>query len=132
MTTIPEFVSESGKKMFVVRALYRLKSSGAAFREFLTEALYDLGYKSSVAYPDVWLKPAIKEKDGFKFWEFFLCYVDDVLCISKDPMHTMKGIQSKFKLKDENMEKPDVYLCTELSTMDNKQGGECWSVFSDK
>ena len=40
--------------------------------------LYDLGYKSSVADPDVWLRPAIKEKDGFKYWEYVLCYVEDL------------------------------------------------------
>ena len=74
--------------------------------------------------PEVWLRPAIKEKTGFKYWEYILCYVDDVFCISDKPMHTMKVIQSKFKLKDDKMEKPDVYLGTELSTMDNEQGGQ--------
>ena len=74
--------------------------------------------------PEVWLRPAIKEKDTFKYWEYFLCYVGNVLCISENLMHTMKGIKSKFKLKDDKMEKPDVYLGTELSTMDNEQGGQ--------
>ena len=50
-----------------------MKSSGAAFRAFLAEELFDLGYKYSVADPDVWLMPAIKEKDGFKYWEYVLC-----------------------------------------------------------
>ena len=40
MTAGPEFVSESGKKMLVVRAVYGLKSSGVEFRAFLVEALY--------------------------------------------------------------------------------------------
>ena len=62
-TAGPEFGSESGKKMRVVQAFAGLKSSGAAFRAFLAEALYDLEYKSSVKDPDVWLRPAIKEKD---------------------------------------------------------------------
>ena len=48
--------------------------------------------------------------------------------MSKNLMHTMKGIQSNFKLKDDNMEKPDVYLGAELSTMDNKQGGDYWAM----
>ena len=52
--------------MLVVRALYGLKSAGAAFRAFLEEDLYDLGYKSSVEDPDVWPRPDIKEKYGFK------------------------------------------------------------------
>ena len=62
-----EFDSESGKKMLVVRALYGLKLSGMEFRAFLAEALYGLGYKSSVTDSDVWLRPDIKEKDGFKY-----------------------------------------------------------------
>ena len=47
-------------------------------------------------------------------------------------MHTMKVIQSNFKLKDEKMEKPDVYLCAELFTMYNKQGSDFWAMSSDK
>ena len=69
----------------------------------MAEDLYDLGYKYSVADSDVWLRPAIKEKDGFKDWEYVLYSVEDVLCISENTMHTMKGIQSKLKLKDEKM-----------------------------
>ena len=118
--------------MLVVQALYGLESSGATFRAFLAEALYDLVYKSSVADTGVWMRPDIKEKDGFNYWEYVLCYVDDVLFISKNRMHTMKGIQPKFKLKDDKMEKPDVYLGADLSTMDNEQGGKCWAMSSDK
>ena len=99
--------------------MYGLKSSGAAFRAFLAEALYDLVYKYSVVDPDVWLRPAIKQQDGFKYREYVLCYVDDVLCIRENKIHTMKGIQSKFKLKDEKMEKTNVYLGAELFIMDN-------------
>ena len=54
------------------------------------------------------------------------------MCINNKPMNTMKGIQSKFELKDDNMEKPDVYLIAEISKMDNEQGGECWAMSSDK
>ena len=43
----PEFGSEEGKTMLVVRALYGLKSSGAAFRALLEEVLYDMGYRPS-------------------------------------------------------------------------------------
>ena len=47
-------------------------------------------------------------------------------------MHTMKGIQSKFNVKDDKMKKPDVYIGAEISTTDNEQGGECWSMLYDK
>jgi hypothetical protein len=43
----PEFGSEAGKNMLVKKALYGLKSSGAAFRAFLAEMLHAMGYKPS-------------------------------------------------------------------------------------
>ena len=42
----PEFGDEEGENMIIVRALYGLKSSGAAFRALLAERLYELGYRS--------------------------------------------------------------------------------------
>ena len=130
-TAGPEFGSDAGKTMIVTRALYGLKSSGAAFRAFLAETLYGIGYKPSVADSDVWMRPGMKDC-GFKYWEYILCYVDDVLSISHKPKETMKGIQSKFKLKDDKMEEPDVYLGAELSHMDNEQGDLCWAMSSEK
>jgi hypothetical protein len=58
----PEFGPDCGKTMIVVRALYGLKSSGAAFRSFLAEHLYDIGYKPSLADPDVWMQAAVTPK----------------------------------------------------------------------
>ena len=40
----PEFGSEEGNIMVIRKALYGLKSSGAAFRAHLAETLYDLSY----------------------------------------------------------------------------------------
>ena len=62
-----EFGLEAGQIMFVVRSLYWLKSSGAAFRVLLTETIHDLGYKPSKTDLEVWLDPAIKP-DGFEYW----------------------------------------------------------------
>ena len=109
----PEFGSDQGKIMIVVRALYGLKSSGAAFRALLAETLHDLSYVPSKADPDVWMRPAVKS-NGFKYYEYVLFYVDDVLCISDQAMNTMKGIQETFKLKDDKIEEPDVYLGASL------------------
>ena len=81
----PEFVADCGKRMIVVRALYGLKSFGAAFRALLAKHLHDMGYKSSYADPDVYMRPAIKP-DGFKYWEYLLAYVDDCCSISFDPV----------------------------------------------
>ena len=127
----PEFGSERGEIFLVTRALYGLKSSGAAFRALLAETLHDLGYTSSKADPDVWFRPAVKS-DGFEYYEYVLCYVDDVLCISHQPMLTMSDIRKKFTLKGDKVEEPDTYLGAQLSKMITADGVECWSASSEK
>ena len=131
-TAGPEFGTElCGKTMLVVRALYGLKSSGAAFRSFLAETLYDLGYQPSQADPDVWMRLAMKDT-GFKYWEYILCYVDDVLSISHKPANALNGIKSRFKLKNDKMDEPDMYLGASLSQLDNEDGNACWAMSLDK
>ena len=117
--------------MIVVRALYGLRSSGAAFRALLAEVLDILGYVPSKADPDVYLGPAIKS-DGFKYYEYILCYVDDVLWISDDPMTTMEGIQMQLKLKGDNIEPHDMYLGADLTKMHNESNLECWAIPSNQ
>ncbi|KAI2513146.1 Reverse transcriptase (RNA-dependent DNA polymerase) [Fragilaria crotonensis] len=92
----PEFGSEEGSIMIIRKALYGLKSSGAAFRAHHAETLYDLSYLPSKADPDVWIRSAVKE-NGFEYYEMTLVYVDDIMCISHDPKATMMGIQATFK-----------------------------------
>ena len=113
--------------MLIKKALYGLKSSGAAFRAFLAETLDAMGYKPSYADPDVWLRPAVKS-DGFEYYELILCYVDDVLCISADPTESMKRIQDDFKLKDDKIAEPDVYLGATLAKMPLENGKTCWTM----
>ena len=55
------------------------------------------------------MRPAIKN-NGFKFWEYILCYVDDILVISDNPMQTMNNIGQKFKFKDNKAVTPEQYL----------------------
>ena len=59
----PEFEMDEGDIFIVVRDLYGLKSSGAAFREFLAERLYNMVFKSSIKDPGVWMREATKN-DG--------------------------------------------------------------------
>jgi hypothetical protein len=123
----PEFGSEAGQNMLVKKALYGLKSSGAAFRAHLAETLDAMGYRPSYADPDVWLRPAVRP-DGTEYYEYILCYVDDVLCISHDPKKSMKRIQEDFKLKDDKIAEPDVYLGATLSKMKLESGKQCWTM----
>ena len=77
----------------------------------------------SKADPDVWLRPAVKH-DGFEYYEMILCYVNDFLSIFHDAMKTMKGIEHKFKLKDDNIAELENYLGTGLSKMVTANGRE--------
>ncbi len=45
ITAGPGFGSDAGSIMAIKKALYGLKSSGAAFRAHLAEKLYDLDYQ---------------------------------------------------------------------------------------
>ena len=86
--------------MVVNMALYGLTPSGAAVRENLAGLINDIGYTPSKSDPDVWMKAAIRP-DGTEYYKYFLCYVDDVLDISCNPMRTIEVIKSMFKLKDD-------------------------------
>ena len=50
-----EFGSKRGQPMIIKKALYRLKSSDATFRAHLADTLYDIGFISTKADPDVWI-----------------------------------------------------------------------------
>jgi hypothetical protein len=123
----PKFGSEAGLPMIIKKALYGLKSSGAAFRAHLAEPLDAMGYKPSYADPDVWLQPAVKP-DGFKYYEYILCYVDDVLSISADPKKTMRRIKEDFKLKNDKIAEPNVYLGATITKMLLGYGETCWTM----
>ena len=55
-----EFGSEKGCVMIIARALYGLKSSGAAWRAKLAETMRSLDYLPTQADPDVWTKRAVR------------------------------------------------------------------------
>ena len=125
-----EFGSEKGMPMIIRKALYGLKSSGAAFRAHLLETLYDIGFRSSKADPDVWLRPAVKP-NGQTYYEYILCYVDDILLVSLNATSILKSIQVNFKLKDDKIEPQSDYLGTVLRQMDI-DGKTGWYLSSEK
>ena len=58
------FGKDARKTAVVVRALYGLKSAGAAFSTHLAKCMESLGYESCKADQDLWLKPEIRPEDG--------------------------------------------------------------------
>ena len=75
-----KFGSEAGNNMLVRKDVYGLKISGAAFRTILEKTLNAMGYRPSYTDPELWLRTVVKP-DGFRYYEYTLCYVNDVICI---------------------------------------------------
>jgi len=98
-----------GKPVLIVRALYGLKSSGARWHDHMAQTLREAGFTASKADPDVWMRPKTKP-DGFEYWEYVLCYVDDILAISHDPMAVMEYLKSHYTLKNDSVKEPTQYL----------------------
>ena len=110
----PEFGSDEGKTAIIIRALYGLKSSGAAWRAHLAQSMHDLDFVPSKGDPDVWMRPATKP-DGYKYYEYILIYVDDILCLSHQADKIMDTIGKLYRLKTDPKtgkayDKPDRYL----------------------
>ncbi len=110
----PEFGKDQGRPVLIVRALYGLKSSGARFRDHVAHTLREGGFVSSQGDPDVWMRPATK-KDGFEYWEYVLCYVDDILVFSEKPKAVMDYLASRYTLKEGSVKEPDQYLGAQIS-----------------
>ena len=110
--------------MTVKMALYGLKSSSVAFCAHLAETLNDIGFLYTNSDPDVWYWPVVKP-NGFDYYEYILCYVDDILCISHDPGIELRRIQSVFKFRGDKMEQPRINIGYQVGKI-ILDGAECW------
>jgi len=127
----PEFGDEAGEYMVIKRALYGLKSSGAAFRALLSETMWESGFRPTRGDPDVYIRPAMKE-NGEKYYEMILTYVDDILCISHKAKETLvEVIKQRFTIKNDAMESPEMFLGAQVSSR-IILGKECWTMTSNK
>ena len=111
-TAGPEFGKKQGLHVIIVRALYGLKSSGAAFRSKLAEDLREMGYVPSSADNDVYMKKCTKA-DGFTYYEYIIVYVDDIICVAENASIFMKKLEKIYKLKN-GYHKPETYLGMQL------------------
>jgi Reverse transcriptase (RNA-dependent DNA polymerase) len=124
-----EFGSNEGKTLIITKALYGLKSSGAAFRSLLAEQLDLIGYTASRGDPDVWMRPILHLK--CKYYEYVLVYVDDLFVVSFNPMQTMTQLQERFTFKEGSIKPPDSFLGAQLQFNEN-EGRNYWTISAKK
>ena len=102
-----------GKHAVIVRALYGLKSAGASWRHTLSNTItQELKYKSTIADPDVYMKPRVKA-NGEKYYAYIIVYVDDILSIDIKAQEALDRLGEIYRLKD-RPEFPKMYLGTNV------------------
>ena len=122
-----------GRLVVIVRALYGLKSSGAAWHAFFAASLGNeseggLGFVPCTrADPDMWRK-AETRSDGSRYYSYILVYVDDILVLHEDPTKYMNAINDMYRLKDGPIEKPTNYLGVCIREWTFEDGTKCWAI----
>jgi hypothetical protein len=125
----PEFGSRQGMVVKIVRALYGLKSSGASWRAMFNSTITKMGFDPIIADPDAYRRATAKP-DGFRYYEYILVYVDDVLIISHSPQEHLQRIQATYELNPSSIGPPTRYLGADVERVTrpgDPTGKEYWS-----
>jgi hypothetical protein len=75
--------------------------------------LRELGFISSKADPDLWMRPAVKS-NGDKIYEYVISYVDDLIFQGLDPKGFMDTLGMRFTLKPGSIKEPETYLGVDI------------------
>ena len=128
----PEFgIDNAGKKALITRALYGGKTAGRDFWHHLRSCMKFLGFESSRADPDVWMRQSVRKDGTTKYWEYVLLYTDDCLVISDRGESILKDeINPFFELKKDSIGVPSKYLGGKLRMVELKNGQKCWAFGS--
>jgi hypothetical protein len=126
----PEFGPElEGKRAIIVRSLYGLKSSGAAYRYHLATCMEHMGFRSCGADPDVWIREN-SDHTGEEFYEYVLIYTDDILAIGKDPSTILRRLNKYFTLKEGSVGSPDQNFGAKIRPSIGVDGKKFWTQSS--
>ena len=129
----PEFGIENiGKVALIHQALYGGKSAGRDFRNHLRSCMHHLDFRSCLADPDVWMRPA-KKGDGSPYYDYILLYVDDALVVSENAESILwNEIGRYFELKEASIGPPKMYLWAGIRKVKLDNGMEAWAASSSQ
>ena len=130
----PEFGIENiGKRAKIVRALYGGKSAGADYWRHVRKAMSELGFRSCLADPDVWLHVAQKN-DGTEYYQYVLRYTDDILASIMENAEDFIGneLARVFVIKPASIGLPTQYLGNKVSKVTLENGNEAWCFSSSQ
>jgi deoxycytidine triphosphate deaminase len=92
----------------------------------------ELGYKSCLADPDIWLHPNVRESDGHKYYEYVLIYVDDIMCVSHQPQAVLSRVDKFFPMNPGSIREPDYYLGAKVSKVKLPNTVTAWAQSPSK
>ena len=91
-----------------------------------------LNFKSCLADPDMWMRPAIKS-NGNTYYEYILLYVDNALVVSENAESILRNKLGRyFHLKDESIGPPTMYLGGRVCKVQLENGVWAWSFSSSQ
>jgi hypothetical protein len=93
----------------------------------LAQALRDIGFVSTIADPNVWIRPAAC-KDRYKYYAMLLVYVDKILAISHELKVLIDTIGEYYKVKPRSDKEPDIYLGANVEKVQMPDGREVWAT----
>jgi hypothetical protein len=140
----PEFGQLQGRVAVIRRALYGLKSSGAAWRAALAATLQGMGFKASLADPDVWMAKDFKQEGssiiagerfrGQAYYKYIFVYVDDILVLAENPKSIMDVLAKTYRLKEGSAGEPQTYLGAQIKkhTLQDNPSKQVWAMSAEK
>jgi len=78
--------------------------------------------------PDLFLKPVVRIRpdNGDKYYSCILCHVDGILMIHHDSMSMLEKLDKHFKLKNDSIGDPDLYLGAKFRKIVLQNEFEAW------
>ena len=126
-----EWKSDQGKVVFIVRALYGLKSITLSCENQLSDILGNhLGLQLSLADKNIWFKSETNKAPN-DYYTYILVYFDDLLIADKDPQKYMVMLESKYTVKTYSIGEPKVYLGAIFGKLLYEDGSYAWTMSSD-
>jgi hypothetical protein len=92
----------------------------------------DLGWIPCRADRDLWTKAEKCPNDGVLYWAYILIYVDDILCVHRDPGTPLEKLDEYFKMKEGSIQVPTFYLGSKLKKIVLPNDVVAWVVSSSK
>jgi hypothetical protein len=91
--------------------------------------MMNLGHTSCLVDPDIWYPVAVRENDGYEYYEYnVLIYVDDILFMSHNPKESMWKIGKFFPMKAGSIGLQDIYLGVKISKVKLPNLVDAWAM----